>query len=104
LSFLLDDVLEVDRRMSEEQKRQYEELRKMGCLVVKNATTATVYLVVDGVDYGRIPPKRRVSITVKPGLHRLVAHTEEGRTRYSATLWAEAPENGAECSRWRIGE
>lgn len=103
-SFLLEDVLDVERRMDEEQKRQYEELQKMGCLVVKNASSAAVYLVVDGVDYGRIPPKRRVSITVRPGVHRLVALTEDGRTRYSATLWAEAPDNGVECSRWRIGE
>jgi len=103
-SLIIEDVLHADRQMNEDQKRHYEELKQMGCIVVKNVTSSTVYLVVDGVDHGNIPPGRRVSITVQPGLHRLIAYTEGGRTRYSAAVFAEAPENGVTCGTWRIGE
>jgi hypothetical protein len=62
--------------MDEEQEKQYEQLQKLGRLVIKNTTSSTVYLVIDYTGYGNIPPGRRASISVPAGSHTLEAYNE----------------------------
>jgi len=71
----------MGRYMDEEQKRQFEQrqeqLQEMARLVIKNSTSSTVYLVIDYVGHGNIPPGRRVSRSVTAGSHILEAYDEK---------------------------
>ena len=80
-------LLGLDRYMNEEQEKQYEQLQKMGRLVIKNVTSSTVYLVVDYMDYGNVPPGRRVSVSVAAGTHTLEAYDKNGHIRDRASIY-----------------
>ena len=81
------EILELDRHMSEEQKEEYEEFNKMARVVVKNETSLKLYLVIDYMDFGNIPPGRRAGVSVEKGAHTLEAYDQEGQLAYRVTIY-----------------
>ena len=94
------ELLGLDHHMNAEQKKQYEQLRKMGRIVIRNSTSSTAYLVVDYMGYGNIPAGRRAYISVVPGAHTLEAYDRNGRITDRARIYLD--ESGR--YYWTIGK
>ena len=90
----------INRHMNEEQKRQFEQNREMVRLVIKNSTSSTVYLVIDYMGHGNIPPGRRVSRSVAAGSHTLEAYDENGRIKGRVRIYLRKSDRYT----WSIGE
>ncbi len=83
------ELLGLDHHMNAEQKKQYEQLRKMGRVVIRNSTPSTVYLVVDYMGYGNIPPGHRAYVSLAIGAHRLQAYDRRGFITDSVSIYLD---------------
>lgn len=89
-------LLGLDHYMTDEQIREYEQLRKMACVIVKNETPSSVYLVVDESNYGRIPPGSRAYANVQAGGHSVELYDDKAHRVVS--IWISL--NESERYRW----